>query len=158
MIPFSPRSRSGAAAARAALVAFLALALVILCAAPLLLSGCAPSSRATARAAVLATAEGLRVGDQACAALATRRADRELAEACAAAYEVGRPAVIAAAGAVDAWERPGARERVACSLAAALGGLEAIVAEMRRRGGEAVPPLLSDARALVALVGGCPRG
>lgn len=135
-------------------------ALVAAALAAVTLSGCASTSgarREQARAAVLATAEGLRVADRACAALSIVKRDRELALACADAYEVGRTGVLAGAGAVDAWDQPTERARLACSLAAALGGLEQIAGAMRARGGE-VPAIVSDARALAMLVGGCPRG
>lgn len=131
---------------RAALVALLGLALALALVAPLALSGCASTSgarREQARAAVLATAEGLRVADRACAALSIVKQDRELALACASGYDVGRAGVLATAGAVDAWDQPSERARLACSLAAALGGLEQIAAAMQTAEGalsQARPP------------------
>lgn len=123
----------------------------------LLVAGCGPSTRAAARAGVLATAEGLRTVDQACAGLALQRGDRELAEACAAGYDGGRAGLLVTAGVVDAWDRPEARARVACGLVAALAGLDAMLHAMARRGYQP-PPIVADARALAGAVGGCPRG
>lgn len=124
--------------------------------------GCASASgarREQARAAVLATAEGLHVADAGCAALALVRKDRDLAVACADGYDVGRAGILGSASAVDAWDTaPEGRERVACNVAAALGGLETMIAAIRAKGGD-VPPVVADARALVAVLGGgCPSG
>lgn len=124
--------------------------------------GCASASgarREQARAAVLATAEGLRVADAGCAALALARKDRDLAVACADGYDVGRAGIVGSALAVDAWDAaPEGRARVACNVASALGGLEAMIAAIHAKGGD-VPPIVADARALVgALGGGCPDG
>lgn len=124
--------------------------------------GCASASgarREQARAAVLATAEGLHVADAGCAALALARKDRDLAVACADGYDVGRAGILGSASAVDAWDTaPEGRERVACNVAAALGGLETMIAAIRAKGGD-VPPVVADARALVAVLGGgCPSG
>ncbi len=74
-------------------------------------------------------------------------------------YDVGRAGILGSASAVDAWDTaPDGRERVACNVGSALRGLETMITAIRAKGGD-VPPVVADARALVAVLGGgCPDG
>jgi len=128
------------------------------------LQSCSPAQakaapRETARAVVLTVAEAVRTSDALCATVAIRiGADdrargRALAVACADAYDVARPAVLAAATAVDAWDA-GDHRGVVCGLATAGKALGSIV-DAVRAAGATVPPLVEDGLRLVGTLGVC---
>lgn len=142
---------------------WLALALVAMAAAAVVQS-CSPAQaraapRETARAVVLTVAEAVRTADTLCATVALRiGADdrargRALATACADAYDVARPATLAAATAVDAWDA-GDHRGVICGLATAGRSLGQI-ADAVRAAGATIPPLVEDGLRLVGSLGVC---
>lgn len=131
-----------------------------------LLQSCSPAQakaapRETARAVVLTVAEAVRTADALCATVAIRigteqdkrETARKLAVACADAYDVARPAVLAAATAVDAWDA-GDHRGVVCGLATAGKALGSIV-DAVRAAGATVPPLVEDGLRLVGTLGVC---
>jgi hypothetical protein len=136
-------------------------ALAIACAA----YACSPKQaeqapRQSARAVVLAVAEAARVADKLCADIALKAAavgKREGAEAlastCADAYDVARPAIVAAAEGVDAWES-GERLGVVCGLARASSALLTIVGAIKAAGAS-VPPVVEDGLRLAGVLGAC---
>lgn len=144
-------------------LAWIALvAIAATCAAAL--QSCTPAQakaapRETARAVVLTTAEAIRVADTLCATVALRigttdrEAGRKLAVSCADAYDVARPAVLAAATAVDAWDA-GDRKGVVCGLATAGKALGSI-ADAVKAAGATIPPLVEDGLRLVGALGVC---
>ncbi len=115
--------------------------------------------RETARAVVLAVAEAVRTADTLCATVAlrigadNRERGRALATACADAYDVARPATMAAATAVDAWDA-GDHRGVICGLATAGRSLGQI-ADAVRAAGATIPPLVEDGLRLVGTLGVC---
>lgn len=142
---------------------WLGLAVVAMAAAALVES-CSPAQakaapRETARAVVLAVAEAVRTADTLCATVALRiGADnrdrgRALATTCADAYDVARPATLAAATAVDAWDA-GDHRGVICGLATAGRSLGQI-ADAVRAAGATIPPLVEDGLRLVGSLGVC---
>lgn len=129
-----------------------------------LLQSCSPAQakaapRETARAVVLTVAESLKLADTLCATVALRigtadrEAGRKLAVSCADAYDVARPAVLAAATAVDAWDA-GDHRGVVCGLATAGKGL-ALIVDAVKAAGATVPPLVEDGLRLVGSLGVC---
>ena len=130
-------------------------ALVVGCAVPTV------APRETARASVLAVAEAVRVADDSCAtvalakALDDKEAGRALAQRCALAYDVAKPALIAAASGVDAWDA-GARSAVVCSVHDAGEALVQIAGAITAAGGH-VPPAVEDGIKLLGLLGGCEK-
>lgn len=128
------------------------------------LQSCSPAQakaapRETARAVVLTVAESLKLADTLCATVALRigaadrEAGRKLATACADAYDVARPATLAAATAVDAWDA-GDHRGVICGLATAGRSLGQI-ADAVRAAGATIPPLVEDGLRLVGSLGVC---
>lgn len=117
------------------------------------LTGCATANRATARGAILATAEAVKIGDATCAKYAIERIDVELAKRCEAAYTDARGSLLIASTAVDAWDE-GKKRDVTCATVHAVENLTAIVAEFKTRS-IPVPPLFDDAIHLVGMLGGC---
>ena len=115
--------------------------------------------RETARAVVLTTAEAIRVADTLCATVALRigtidrEAGRKLAVSCADAYDVARPAVLAAATAVDAWDA-GDHRGVVCGLATA-GKALGLIVDAVKAAGATIPPLVEDGLRLVGSLGVC---
>jgi hypothetical protein len=131
---------------------------------PILMFGCASSipPRETARAVVLTAAEAAKVADSTCAqlALATVAVDESkrqvagtLAITCADAYDVARPAIIAAAEGVDAWDA-GGRQGVVCGLAKATPALVSMAGAIRAAGGK-LPLLVEDGLRIVTVLGVC---
>lgn len=116
---------------------------------------CLPSrspldDRATARAALLVTAQAVGAADRACAEVADARADVDLAHRCAVAYRAAARALRVGAGVIDS----GAGTTIACEVAQAAAALGDLVAEVRGAGAK-VPPVAEDALRLAAAVGGC---
>lgn len=111
-------------------------------------------ARETARAAVLATAEGLKVADGECARIVRSTGDRELGEQCDAAYTVARATLVGAGAGVDAWDKVEARESVTCAIVEATRELARVAVELRSKGGH-VPPLIDDAMTLARMLGPC---
>jgi hypothetical protein len=130
----------------------------------LLLSGCASSNvaRETARSVVLTVAEAAKVADSTCARLALstfaldeskRERAKALAVTCADAYDVARPAIIAAAEGVDAWDS-GSRKGVVCGLAKASPALLSMAGAIRAAGGK-LPLVVEDGLRMINALGGC---
>ncbi len=126
------------------------------------LASCSPSAippRELARGAVVAVAEATKTTDALCASLALQYAmqDRagasELASRCADAYDVARPAIVASAEGVDAWDT-GGRQGVVCGLAKAVPALQTMAGAIRAAGGK-VPLLVDDSLRLVTMLGEC---
>lgn len=111
-------------------------------------------TRDQARAAVVVTAEGVRVFGEICARYTLAEKDLDLARECARAYDAARLSLIGVSAGVDAWDRSQTtRESVTCAIIHALSEME--VAEDRlRRVGQFIL-VLTDARQLVSLLGGC---
>lgn len=76
------------------------------------------------------------------------RNDERISDRCAAAYKIGRPAIVGAAESVDAWDS-GSRGEIAC---AAVQGTAAAreMASAIEAGGAETPAALADGIALVA--------
>jgi hypothetical protein len=113
--------------------------------------GCAQAKeppRQNARGAVLTLARAVHEADRTCAEFATSNVIRELARSCATGYAIARPAVVAAADAVDAWNL-GRSGEVLCAIARAADGLEVMAKAMRAEGAD-VPYVVDDALALAA--------
>lgn len=108
--------------------------------------------REQARAAVLVLAEGVRLADQSCAAVALERSDAPLADRCADAYGVARSSLLAAAGGVDAWDS-GRQGEVRCATAQGATAARELAAAIATAGGE-VPPTLTDGLELYAELAG----
>lgn len=122
----------------------------------LALSGCLPADvpRDQARATVLTIAKAVQTADIACAELAIRRDDIELAQTCSDAYDVARDALLGAESAIDAWD-DAHRGDVACAAAKGVASLTSIAAAIERADGK-VPAIVTDALTLApTLVGGC---
>ncbi len=120
------------------------------------IGGCKPAEnpRAHARAVVLTIAEGVAVGDKACASIARAKKDAGLARECAFAHDEAREALITAEEALDASEAAAA-EKVPCAVAAAVVSASRLVGLIERAGGR-VPPALTDGLQLAPmLAGGC---
>lgn len=146
-------------------LAWIALvAIAATCAAAL--QSCTPAQakaapRETARAVVLTVAEAVRTADALCATVAIRigtesdkrETARKLAVSCADAYDVARPAVLAAATAVDAWDA-GDHRGVVCGLAEA-GKALGLIVDAVKAAGATVPPLVEDGLRLVGSLGVC---
>ena len=127
--------------------------------------GCSPAAaksapRETARAVVLATATALDVADTACAraveVLAKAGRTKEAiatGNACGDAYDVARPALLAAARSVDAWDA-GERQGVICGLAQAAPALEQL-AKAIEAAGATLPPAVVDGLRLAGALGAC---
>lgn len=138
--------------------------LTLLCLA-LVVVGCSPAAaksapRETARAVVLATATALDVADTACAkavevlAKVGRTKDAiATGNACGDAYDVARPALLAAARSVDAWDA-GERKGVICGLAQAAPALEQL-AKAIEAAGATLPPAVVDGLRIVGALGAC---
>jgi len=118
-------------------------------------SGCAHDaiSRAEARGAVLATAQAVKIGDEACAKWALNNIDVALARACEKAYVHARLTLIVAADGIDAWDE-GKRAGVLCAVVHAAEDLAKVAEEFRKRRIK-VPAVLEDAIALTRALGGC---
>lgn len=120
--------------------------------------GCAKppkmAPRETARAAVVTLAQAASVADKTCATLALKTGNIPLAKKCGDAYDVARPALLAAESAVDAWDDASAK-RVACSLASALDALWQISEALKVAGAKA-PAVIEDAiKFATPFSGGC---
>lgn len=141
---------------RAALL-FAAVGLVALVLGLLLLEGCrafeSDVPRETARAAVVTTAEGVRLASDACAAHALATRDLELARRCAAAYDAARLSLVTVAVGVDAWDTAD-RDSLTCAIRRASAELELLTRELERKGGRA-PPLVVDSFRLVSALSPC---
>lgn len=118
----------------------------------IMLTGCggvrAPTDRASARSWVLLVADGVRVADATCSTVARAERREDVAKKCAGAYDIARPALIAAEAAVDAYDHGGASQW-GCCLRDALLGLGAISAGIGAVGGE-VPTVVVDGLSLGA--------
>lgn len=117
----------------------------------------APDERSIARGAVYATAEAIRAADEACAEVGKATGDMALLERCERHYSTARVAVISTAKAVDLWDRAGTSESVTCALVEAMAEVDAIGADLTDKG-RPLPPIITDARELVAALGGCSHG
>lgn len=108
--------------------------------------------REQARAAVLVLAEGVKLGDEACAKEALAQSSQPLADRCSRAYSTARSALVAAGDGVDAWDSA-RRGEVACATVRGASAAEELAIAIRAYGGD-VPPALTDGLALYqALVG-----
>ncbi|WP_394844031.1 hypothetical protein LZC95_44130 [Pendulispora brunnea] len=114
-----------------------------------LLGACAPArganapDRQNARAAILTVAKAVSIADEVCATTAKNRSNAQLAKTCKDAYDVARPALLAAESGVDAWEN-GQRHDVACSAINAANALRNM-GEALSGAGVALPAVLTDA-------------
>lgn len=120
------------------------------------LVACAPlakdPTRETARSVVITVAEAVHFADQACAQVALDTKRGALAAECADAYDIARPAALAAANAVDAWN-DGAQSKTACALVKAAKALEHMAVVMAA-GGVVIPALIEDALRLAPTLKG----
>lgn len=111
--------------------------------------------RAAARAAVETTASATVALDEACALVAIAYDDLEMAQRCVKAYDAARVILIGVANGVDSWDRfEQTRTSIRCAVAAALAELQTM-ASLIRGHSQNVPPIVDDARALVAQIGAC---
>jgi hypothetical protein len=93
------------------------------------------------------------VADKACATAALETANADLAGKCATSYSVARPAIVAAATSVDAWNE-GAQGSVMCAVETTGNALLAIATAIEKAG-ERVPPIVVDGIKLASMLGGC---
>ncbi len=119
--------------------------------APRVLVACSPAAsptaaRDTTRAVVLTVAEGVKVADHLCAQVAIAKHDKATAVACAHAYDVARPALIAAQYGIDAWDSGGSKD-VPCAILDASKALRA-VGDAVKAAGATVPAVALDALSL----------
>jgi hypothetical protein len=120
--------------------------------------GCVPAQtpREQARSIVLTVAEGVRVGDEACASIAKAKRDVSLAEGCAIVVAEARSALLVAEAGVDAWNAAN-EGKLPCAVSAASSALGRILDTITRAGGRA-PPAVADALKLAPLLTGACRG
>ena len=116
----------------------------------------AETPRETARSVVLSVAEGVRVGDEACASIAIAKSDLELAESCATFVREAREQLITAEEMIDAWQA-GETGRIACAVRDASSALGRLLDTVRRAGGKP-PPAVEDALRLAPQLAGACRG
>ncbi len=100
------------------------------------------SPRAHARAVVLTVAEGVAIGDQACASIARSKSDADLARECAFARDEAKVSLESAEAALDSADSAAA-ENVPCAVAQALASASRLAGLIERAGGK-VPPVLLD--------------
>lgn len=105
-------------------------------------------TRATARGAVLVIARAVREADVLCARYADDTGDVDTARACADAYDVARPALLAAEAGLDAWDSADSG-RTACAVVDASRALRRLV-EALDAVHVAIPPAARDAVELAA--------
>lgn len=124
----------------------------------LLLAACRPAEtpREQARGAILTIAFAVRAANEACATVAERTRDVELAATCADAFDAAKDSLIAAESTVDAWDR-GAAGDISCAASRGVAALTSIVSAVRTAGGN-LPPVVDDALRLAPLVTGVCRG
>lgn len=121
-----------------------------------ILAGCTPAEDPSAqrRAVVLTIANGMVVGDKACASVARAKGGEEgyrLALACAFAYDAARLSLVTADEKLDK-EAP---EDVSCEVEQALDYARQMAGLIEKYGGK-LPRALADALRFAALVGtGC---
>lgn len=121
-----------------------------------MVAGCLDANsptQAQARAAVLVTAESVRVMGDTCAKIAIAHTDLELAKTCEKAYDDARIALIGTSSGVDAWARFESHDSVVCAVTRALKALEPAFEAIEGRGTPL--PVGADARALVLALGPC---
>lgn len=129
---------------------------MLLIATAVVLMGCrgANAPREQARSVVLTVAEGVKVGDEACASVALAKKDASLAEQCAALVSLARESLIAAEEGVDAWDAA-AVSNLPCAVKSAATALSRLLGIVEAAGGKA-PPVVEDALRLApALTGAC---
>ena len=126
-----------------------------------LLVACTPARSATtdptreiARAAILTTAEAVRLADVECARIVRETRDVALGEKCVAIYGKARTSLVAAAIAVDTWEKAEAKENVTCAVLDATAQLTELARETTAKGGQPLT-IAEDAARLAKLLGSC---
>lgn len=126
--------------------------------AALLAVGCIPANslapRQTSRAAVLMVAQAFVELDHACAAAAFKKDDAALAGKCADAYDVARVDLMFAASAIDTWNEAESPGKTSCALLGAARQLSMVADVVKANSGK-VPPVVSDASAVLATLGTC---
>lgn len=119
----------------------------------MLMSGCIPASapepplRASARAAVLAIAQGVREADRTCSTLAIATLDIPLAERCGHSYQAARRALLAAEAGLDAADT----RTAACAAAPAARALAELTGAVQLAGGPVPPAVVDGAEMAVVL-------
>ena len=113
------------------------------------------SPRETARAAVILFAKTTAIADEACATLAKTKQDVSIAKTCADAYDIARPALLAAEAGVDAWES-GSKNEVACAVAKASNALTKIAETVKAGGGTLPLSVIDSLKFATSIVGECP--
>lgn len=120
---------------------------------------CAPAPatpRDEARSTVLLLSSGVATAVGVCAELSLSHDDLALAQTCANAYDVARPALLGAEKAIDGWDS-GAAGDVACAAVRAADALGSMLAAIRAAGG-AAPPAAEDALKRAPTLAGVCRG
>lgn len=138
----------------AVLVFFAAVAFVIL----RVMAGCkgVENPRAHARAVVVTLAEGVAVGDMACASVARAKMDASLARECALARDEARENLIMAEDALDATDSAKAGD-VPCMVKQAVASASRLMGLIEKAGGH-VPNALNDAMELAPMLAGSCHG
>ena len=136
-----------------AILAFGLVAIIAACA-PAARSATTDPTREIARAAVLTTAEAVRLADVECARLVREKRDVALGEKCDAIYGKARTSLVAAAIAVDTWEKIGSRESVTCAVIDAAAQLTELARETTSKGGQP-QTIVEDVTRLAKLLGPC---
>lgn len=132
--------------------------LLVAGAAALAQPSCTPAHtpREQTRSVVLSVAEGVRVGDEACAYVARGKADLALAETCAAIVKEAREALLVAEAGIDVWSAAN-EGTLSCAVSAASNALGRILDTITRAGGK-IPPAVDDALRLAPVLAEACRG
>lgn len=110
-------------------------------------AGAESPERSTARAAVLMVAKAVVVADQSCASFALQVKDAKIAKACADAYDVARPVLLAGEASLDTWDAT-AQGKIGCAInsgVTALTDVSVILVQQHL----AIPSVVLDALKLV---------
>jgi hypothetical protein len=119
-------------------------------------NGCIPvkgaesPERATARSIVLMVAKAVQVSDNLCATYALQTKEVAVAKACADAYDLARPSLLAAETGVDTWDDV-AQNKLGCAVnngVSALVQVSAVLAKEKL----ALPTIVTDALQLASSV------
>lgn len=113
-------------------------------------SGAESPQRSTARAVNLTVARAVVVADQSCASLALQIKDVKLAKSCADSYDIARPVLLSAEGALDTWDSI-AQDQLGCAINSGVSALTQVSALLLSQK-VAIPTVVLDALKLVSSV------
>lgn len=126
----------------------------VLLAASLIACRPAQTPREHARAVVLTLAEGVRIGDLACASYAISTKDMQLAEVCAALVTEAQADLITAEDGIDAWSDIEAHN-LPCTAKRVTDVMTRLLGTLQRAGSKAPPALVDAIQFAPLLTGAC---